>query len=111
MPRPKKQEISTKEIRLMCRKDEDTGCLIWPGRVLRSKKRVYPIVYRNGRNEYVARIAWQVRHNITLSSTTAIANTCGTDRCVNPDHHTARPVGKSLEQYPGGTLIHSIISE
>ena len=88
--------MTPKEVRQNCRKNEETGCLEWQGRLDKSG---YPVAYCDGRSRYVSRIAWESRYKTTLSRSTALHRLCDNERCVEPSHYEKRDIAAPITPY------------
>ena len=71
--------------------DENTehDCVIWHGSMtaLKGRSASTPIMRMPASWANVRRYAWNLLYS-QLDSKVRLRNTCGVERCINPDHHT-----------------------
>lgn len=67
-------------------KREENGCLVWQGRRVVSRFRLYSEYYGDGKanNRRVQVVAWVLTHK--RKPTGWVVNTCGNSLCINPEH-------------------------
>jgi hypothetical protein len=70
--------------------ESDTTCVVWQGpmRQIKGRKVRQPLMKVQERWDSVRRYTWQTLYATTLPNTARLRNTCGNERCVNPDHYT-----------------------
>lgn len=68
--------------------ETETTCIIWHGTMSGKGRKVQQPIMR-GKDTWinVRRYAWNLLYS-QLDSKVRLRNTCGLDRCVNPDHYT-----------------------
>jgi hypothetical protein len=68
--------------------DSDSTCIVWHGRMSGKGRKVQQPLMR-GKDTWlnVRRYAWNLLYS-QLDNKVRLRNTCGLDRCVNPDHYT-----------------------
>lgn len=69
--------------------ESDSTCIVWQGSMSTIKGRTDRHPLMRGQHAWlsVRRYAWNLLYS-QLDSKVRLRNTCGVERCVNPDHHT-----------------------
>lgn len=98
--RPTPEEAARRKLGERSKRDDETGCLVWSGRL----ERGYGRMQYDGRTQYAHRIAWQLARGPVGKGMT-IDHLCHNRACIEVDHlREATPEANSRNRRPGGRL-------
>src|SRR5581483_3510189 len=82
------------------KRDADTGCLIWAGQ----QRKGYGVTSLGGRSRLAHRVAYELKHRVTLKPSDHSHHVCRNTTCVEPAHLLVVPATGEL----GHNAVHRL---